>query len=59
MGWLGVAWIDFTIRGLSGDYPGWDGVAWDGLGVVWTDHLVKNLINSKEVDHLVKKFIIQ
>jgi len=51
MGWLGwpgsiLLSGDYpgTIRGLSGDYPGWDGVAWDGLGVVWTDHLVKNLI---------------
>ena len=48
---LGVAWDDFTIRELSGNYPGF-GVGWlaglAGLGCavldVPFDHLVKNLL---------------
>ena len=53
-GGLEVAWDDFTIRELSGHYPGWD--AWGSLG--WPGSGLDRSF-SKEFNHLVKKLIIQ
>ena len=68
-GGLGVVWTDFTIRELSGNYPGtiWDLAGWVGVAglagpdgreflnsVKKLDLKERNLSFSQEFDHLVK-----
>ena len=57
-GGLGVVWTDFTIRELSGNYPGFGWLGWGGRAgwARWERILV--LIFSKEINHLGKKLII-